>query len=304
MLLQHTLISEKLRSLYSSLLALHESFSSPFKQYSEYLQLSSLIFQLIRSIENSELQNQSRLAQAEALLQESEFITNLKGYLNKTNDNLIRNYKMQLSSIEKEMQGLRTENQIINGTKDALEMKIFNFTQELEKQRRHTRLSLIFADKSEKICARCQRVYKPADNFKWSCQHHRAKIVNGVWFCCGKIGEGAEGCIRTEHISGEELDEVEKNPGKVVFCNVFVKQNCKNKEHNSNECPYDPNVRSGNNPQDELKRLQHNEIRKVQNKSKVSKTELSQLKRTFRAKQINLEDSEISDLDIEDILQF
>ena len=55
------------------------------------------------------------------------------------------------------------------------------------------------------------------------------------------------------------------------------------------------------NPSDELKRLQHNENRKLQNKSKVSKIDVEGMKRSLRGWS-KLSDSDISDFDIEDII--
>jgi hypothetical protein len=106
---------------------------------------------------------------------------------------------------------------------NGLESKAASFVLELEKQRRKSRLSIFFADKSEKVCGKCQKVFSPVMNFNWSCRYHKARIVNDLWFCCGKTGDDAKGCIVDKHVTVEELENFENEiKDSKLFCVVRV----------------------------------------------------------------------------------
>lgn len=156
----------------------------------------------------------------ESLLLDSDIVKIIKLSLNKNREAIIKPLEYQIIALNKEIAELKEKNQKILDKSENLELKIFNFTKEIQSHRRNTRLSLIFSDPTEQLCGLCQKIFKPSLNFSWSCRHHKAKIVKNLWFCCGKIGPDAEGCLVTKHICMEEMEELAKETQKYVFCTV------------------------------------------------------------------------------------
>ena len=101
----------------------------------------------------------------------------------------------------------------------------------------------------------------------------------------------------SKHITAEDLDELAKNDKKKVFCVVIFKQNCKNKEHLTSQCPFDPNIRSLHDPVEELERLQKNENHRLQKMNKVNKTSASFVVNENRMKFDDSSDSSDSESD-------
>lgn len=207
--LQQQILSEQLAGLaksFSSLSSFKDLESSTSENIRKNIFSLKQLNTYTESLENS---IQVHIDLSQSLVSECDLVSHLKGILLKSEEKLLKPYKTLV-------QTLRTEIDLLNATCSelreknlTLELRVFNFLQEIEKHKRNTRLSLIFSDPTEKICGMCQKIFKPAENFNWSCKHHRVKIVNNSWFCCGKHGQMAEGCVIGKHISVEELEEHE-----------------------------------------------------------------------------------------------
>lgn len=218
--MQHTILSEKISGLTTSLASLNT-----LKLFDEHNNtfLTSL-YQSIKSLFSTHKALQSSLEEitlfANQLIQDSDLARHLKGLLIKSEETILKPYKTLVSSLKQELESLKNSNLELSDKNSVLEMRVFNFLQEVEKHRRNTRLSLLFTDPTEKICGNCQKVFKASENFNWSCRHHKAKIVGSNWFCCGKVGAKAEGCIVNRHVSVEEMEETRGVKTDLVFCCV------------------------------------------------------------------------------------
>lgn len=49
---------------------------------------------------------------------------------------------------------------------------------------------------AEKICNNCGIEFNEHDNFNWSCLTHKSEYGGEYWWCCGKKGDKAKGCIK------------------------------------------------------------------------------------------------------------
>lgn len=75
-----------------------------------------------------------------------------------------------------------------------------------------------------------------------------------MWWCCGKRDYHAPGCKSQKHTTKDDkLDDDEKgNAGhKQIRCMC-----CKEFGHEADYCPKDPNIRTRNEPDEELKRVE------------------------------------------------
>ena len=73
----------------------------------------------------------------------------------------------------------------------------------------------------EKYCKNCQKPYKEATNFNWSCKRHASPFADDVYWCCGLHDRNSQGCITSKHISSElEVPEKEADTISLVFCSV------------------------------------------------------------------------------------
>ena len=67
-----------------------------------------------------------------------------------------------------------------------------------------------YGETEEKICMKCQKMFRDTENFNWSCRTHKSEYGSEMWWCCGKTSRDAVGCIVSKHVSKEdEEDEVD-----------------------------------------------------------------------------------------------
>lgn len=221
LIFQHGLISEQLKGLYESFLALGSFVNFYYSSDETSMKFLNICKIIANHINNFEADIRKNVAMTESLLLDSDIVRTIKFSINKNQYAIIKPLENQIKVLNKEITDLKIKNQKVTEKSDALELRIFNFTSEIERHRRNTRLSLIFSDPTEQLCGLCQKVFKPSLNFSWSCKHHKAKIINNLWFCCGKTGSDAEGCLVTKHVSIEEIEEIAKDSEKYMYCTVF-----------------------------------------------------------------------------------
>ena len=222
--LQQLILSEQLAGLTKSFSSL-SSFRSLESRASENITKNFLsLKQLNAYTESMENSIQAHIDLSQSLVSECDLVAHLKGVILKSEEKLLKPYKALIQSLRTELDLMTLTCSDLKEKNSTLELRVFNFLQEIEKHKRNTRLSLIFSDPTEKICGACQKIFKPNENFNWSCKHHRVRILNNSWFCCGKHGQMAEGCVVGKHISVEELEEREyvKVQGS-LFCVVRVR---------------------------------------------------------------------------------
>ena len=81
-----------------------------------------------------------------------------------------------------------------------------------------------------------------------------------MWWCCGKTGKDALGCKITKHFTKEEEDEdpekVEDDEEQKKLKKLYVRCNCcKEKGHDAEQCPRDPNIKTAGDLSEEEERL-------------------------------------------------
>jgi hypothetical protein len=113
-------------------------------------------------------------------------------------------------------------------------------------------------DQGIKVCKTCGKEYHEKENFNWSCRTHRYEYSGEMWWCCGKRGSDVQGCRFAKHESKDDEDDDEDNDReknkakqlKNIRCHC-----CKELGHNIDDCPRDPNIKTGPEAQEELDRI-------------------------------------------------
>jgi hypothetical protein len=59
----------------------------------------------------------------------------------------------------------------------------------------------------EKICENCGVEFNEQDNFNWSCLTHKSEYGEDMWWCCGKKGEKAKGCMKQKHVERDHDED-------------------------------------------------------------------------------------------------
>lgn len=90
------------------------------------------------------------------------------------------------------------------------------------------------------VCRNCRQRYMESENFNWSCKRHFSTFSGQFYWCCGRKGETAPGCLTSEHESNENSKEEVVQAATLAPC-----PSCKKLGHDSYSCPLDPNARSG-----------------------------------------------------------
>ena len=178
--LQYTITSEKLKGLYISLSEIHKFID--YEKFTDEVNIKSyhLCKALAKYTENYEENIKKNVENIQNLLNELDILKDLKISIKKSYSELFKPLRNQISRQEEEIRNLQSENQKLFKKNEEMEVKILNFTLEIQKHRRNTKISLLFTNPDEKLCGKCQKVFLPVTNFNWSCRFHKEKMVNNM----------------------------------------------------------------------------------------------------------------------------
>jgi len=148
-------------------------------------------------------------------------------------------------------------------------------------------------DQGIKMCKLCAQEFHEKENFNWSCRTHRGVYGGEMWWCCGKRGKDQPGCKFAKHESKEDEDEDDdagKRSSKGKHLKYMRCNCCKELGHTIDMCPRDPNIRTNEDPYDELERTQKIEdFRKLFADTAVTTTHL--LKKCVRVPKLYADES-------------
>ena len=113
-------------------------------------------------------------------------------------------------------------------------------------------------DSGLQTCKKCSKEFNENENYNWSCRTHQSEYSGEMWWCCGKTSREALGCKYSAHESkdDDEDDDLDgdyddgKQSNKYVRCTC-----CKEIGHTINECPRDPNLKTGHKADEEYVRI-------------------------------------------------
>ena len=112
-------------------------------------------------------------------------------------------------------------------------------------------------DLGVKICKKCGKDYNEKDNLNWSCRQHMSQYSGEMWWCCRKKGLDAAGCQFSRHEERkddeEDDDPFEKKRRREAFRERC--HSCKEMGHSIEKCPRDPNIRTRELVDNEMRRI-------------------------------------------------
>ena len=141
-------------------------------------------------------------------------------------DKLIKAFKEKQAAMHRELSNAIEERENLKSKYAEIEKKLFDMSEEFKRQRHKSKLKhSSLEDIEEKFCKNCQKAFHERENFNWSCRVHASKLSGDYYWCCGKTGKDAVGCIVSKHISKEEEEQKEEEAGStgLKFCSVILK---------------------------------------------------------------------------------
>jgi uncharacterized coiled-coil DUF342 family protein len=178
-----------------------------------------------------------------------EHIEKLKKELSTTVEQR-EDYKTKLSKIEKNYKDL-TESY------DKMRQKLKQWKQKGKQ----------YGLNEEKTCMKCRKTFTETENYNWSCKVHTGAYSGEMYWCCGKKGKDATGCQSSKHVGKEEDEKDGFGPNeddKLKYASIKC-SSCKEIGHKAHECPKDPNIQGGNDPEEDIKRIEEIKNRKKAN---------------------------------------
>ena len=206
---------------------------------------------------------------------ELKMLVDAKNTMRIRKDQVISDLNAKINELEKRITFFETSLEQKNENFIKLEKKCRQLVDEKEKLRQ--RIMAIKMKSSvnvnQKLCKNCSQEYEESQNFNWSCRTHRviqnllqSEYGEHMWWCCGKFSKEAPGCKYSKHISKEDgLDQDDAELSsygdsmniKKFKCLVYVliNQTCKELGHKIEDCPREPNIRTGKDGRMELDRI-------------------------------------------------
>ena len=124
-------------------------------------------------------------------------------------------------------------------------------------------------------CINCTRAFLETENYNWSCKRHNTKFheETQIYWCCGKKGREAEGCVISKHEAREDDEDDKDKEEDLLGFNYALCTSCREIGHKAHECPKDPNIRSASDPTEDMDRIEEIKARK---KANINNIEVSQ----------------------------
>ncbi|CAG9336221.1 unnamed protein product [Blepharisma stoltei] len=294
LVLENEIMGERLKGLFTAFdhIAGNASLASQLENEIEILRknlffLASFNLNLIEELN-------SIIKVKDSLLEASQELSIVKDDLKNQRDRIVRTFKENAGNFQRELQTAQQEREKYKLQASEFEKKFGDLNQEYNRLRMRLKSfqhRFASSEADERICKNCQRPYTEKDNFNWSCRTHPSKIIDDIWFCCGKIGKEASGCVTSKHISKED-DEFELNQTKTVS-NLCT--SCREFGHIKEDCPKDPNTRTKFPPVEELERITEN----LKRKNKISNLASGIQEKVVQILETRLEGSEFAKIDQE-----
>ena len=104
-------------------------------------------------------------------------------------------------------------------------------------------------DSGLQTCKKCGKEFNEKENYNWSCRTHQSDFSGEMWWCCGKTGKDSLGCKYGKHETKDDEDDEDldnEQDGDAKKSNKYVRcACCKEIGHTIDECPRDPNIKTG-----------------------------------------------------------
>lgn len=230
---------ERVKGLYDSFDSILGTFSTLSKVHEEHKTSTKTFESLAKSESELNLTYVSLVKNLETLTQDYSEMAKLKGDLASQKEKISKVFREKYIALQIDLANSIAEREIFKSKYFDLDKKYFELSEELKKTRiKLKQKSNVLDMDDEKYCRKCMRTYFEKENFNWSCRTHHGKFTGEVYWCCGKTGKDALGCVVEKHSPKEDMAGEKNDELNVRFCS-----GCKTTGHMIHECPKDPNIR-------------------------------------------------------------
>ncbi|CAG9314039.1 unnamed protein product [Blepharisma stoltei] len=252
LVMQSEIMGERLKGLFESFEFLTKAQSTEAKLAEEYTIFSAWG----KEIANGYISLYSELRDVtinrDELFKDSVELAELKSELQGQRDKIYKSFKDRVSYLEQELSKTQEESVTIKQEFSTLEKKFADISNEYNRMRQRLKQFKFQSELEEKFCKNCQKPYIESENFNWSCKTHKSKFSGDLYWCCGRAGKDAPGCVSSKHISKDDeeieiVNEISRLSNRCTSCRTLG--------HFAHECPRDPNARTKYEPKDELERI-------------------------------------------------
>ncbi|OMJ90756.1 hypothetical protein SteCoe_6834 [Stentor coeruleus] len=252
--LEKEIIIEKFKGMHNAFSKLIGSHSSLAKVVEELKIVNSFAKETIRNSDDLKMSFGKIAFERDKFLYALADLNESTADLSAQKEKILKVFKEKLSSVQKDLQSAVEERESLNLKLTELDKKYQDLLEEFRKFRQKIKIRYTALSKNEeKFCKNCQKSFYESENFNWSCKIHSSKLSGDIFWCCGKLGKDAPGCIVSKHQAKEENnleEECQNSSINQKFCT-----SCKETGHSSLMCIKDPNLRSNCDVIEEKKRL-------------------------------------------------
>jgi len=268
--MQNAVIGERLKGLYSAIMQTSGNLGVQKKLQEEFELSCSSVKSLGLEYEALKAKYQEVTQSRDQIVQDSYEVISMKDTLEDQRDRIQRVFKEKVNQMQTQIQNLLNEREELKEKVTSLENSVKQLSSDnlyIKNQLKKYKSS--HSNQTERQCTLCNLYYYENENFNWSCKTHKSRYIEsaGYYFCCGKKGESAPGCIKSKHVSGEQEEAKDSEKSINETCT-----NCKSIGHSSHNCPKDPNVHDEFDPAEELDRINMNS--KLRRKSLLNTSEI------------------------------
>ena len=255
--LENSVIGERLKGLYATLQTVSTSKGALDVVSAELTQASEVMAQVCKFDSKLKDDVKTIIAKKDDLMEMNVLLMNLRAGDQVERSKQAIATRDKVVQLQAELSSLTEEKESAAHSLEKTERKmkeILDENQRLRQKMKNNWMRRKANEATDQICRVCQKMYNEAENFNWSCRTHFGDFGGEMWWCCGKPGREAPGCKVTKHVSKED-DDPDSDDSSDAMNFTIQCSSCKEIGHKNSECPKDPNIRSKQDLENELKRI-------------------------------------------------
>lgn len=246
--MENDIMAERLSGLYAEFQTLSQRHFLENKSTSESEVLAVSLAQLAVFCQSLSRQLEDAHSEREHLKSQYDEIQSLTQEIKSFHDVLMGRSKEAIATLQWELSSMIEQREEYKTKQSQLEKNYKDLADAYEQLRNRLKQwkarGRNFKESEEKICSKCRQPYAEHQNYNWSCRTHAGtySVPSNLWWCCGKLGKDAPGCVPSKHITKDEDEELDPTKQDAQFGTIC--SSCKELGHSSHECLKDPNIRS------------------------------------------------------------